>query len=377
MELPGPASLVARRGHNRGLGWLRRVHPMGGHGAGAGAEVGGALRESLRYLTKMITEGKVHSIGCSSSSRTAGTWRVLHRARGPGGSTRSGVGRVPAARRAGPGHRRNFGVIDAITGDALNKHMAWFTEAASRSAEAKRGRTIRRWFDSTELGRLRSRRSRRHGPHPDHPVPYGGVDSMHPDSRPTAPWASCADSRCRSCGARRRSPPPGSAVDGDRRAPRGSGEILLPDLSGLLVHRHEPAVRPGDEHHPVVQRRRSRIPPSGSNPPICTSHTTGSSGSVRRTAYTQWPRFWGRPNVERGVATDIEETLLVDHDRGVGLVPVPEPNTRSYFVPPFRMSLMSILDQPAGVGEVHHRPGRPPSSMDTFSSPRSDSSWSS
>ena len=123
-----------------GLGWLSgAVHPMGGHGAGAGAEVGGALREVVAVPDENDHGGEGAFHRPFFLQPYGGDLEGFFIVRGDG-RTQQGPGSDEFQRLAVRAQAivSSFGVIDAITGDALNKHMAWFTEAAPGSAEAKR-----------------------------------------------------------------------------------------------------------------------------------------------------------------------------------------------------------------------------------------------
>jgi hypothetical protein len=88
--------------------------------------------ESLRFLTGLVTKGRVSSVepfflqphggSVEGFFIMRGDRDELNRIRGEDEFQRYSV-RAQAV-------VQNFGVIEAITGEQLNKHMAWFTEAA-------------------------------------------------------------------------------------------------------------------------------------------------------------------------------------------------------------------------------------------------------
>ena len=88
--------------------------------------------ESLRFLTSLVTKGRVASVepfflqphggNVEGFFIMRGDRDELNKIRGEDDFQRYSV-RAQAV-------VQNFGVIEAITGEALNKHMAWFTEAA-------------------------------------------------------------------------------------------------------------------------------------------------------------------------------------------------------------------------------------------------------
>ena len=88
--------------------------------------------ESLRFLTKLVTEGKAHSIEPFFLQPHGGDLEGFFIVRGD----RDELNKV----RYEDGFQRmsvraqavvsSFGIVQAKTGEQLNKHMAWFTEAA-------------------------------------------------------------------------------------------------------------------------------------------------------------------------------------------------------------------------------------------------------
>ena len=88
--------------------------------------------ESLRFLTNLVVTGKVASVepfflqphggDVEGFFIMRGDRDELNKIRGEDDFQRYSV-RAQAV-------VQNFGVIEAITGEQLNKHMAWFTEAA-------------------------------------------------------------------------------------------------------------------------------------------------------------------------------------------------------------------------------------------------------
>jgi hypothetical protein len=88
--------------------------------------------ESLRFLTKLVTEGKAHSIEPFFLQPHGGDLEGFFIVRGD----RDELNKVRSSDEFQRLQVRAqavvniFGVIDAITGESLNKHMAWFTEAA-------------------------------------------------------------------------------------------------------------------------------------------------------------------------------------------------------------------------------------------------------
>src|SRR5438552_16398753 len=93
--------------------------------------------ESLRFLTNLVTSGEVASVEPFFLEPHGGDLEGFFLVRGG----REELNRI----RASDEFQRlavkaqvfvqNFGVIGAITGEQLNKHMAWFAEAA-RQADA-------------------------------------------------------------------------------------------------------------------------------------------------------------------------------------------------------------------------------------------------
>ena len=93
--------------------------------------------ESLIFLTRMVEEGSVASVepfflqphggDLEGFFVVRGDRDELHKMRSSDGFQRLQV-RAQAV-------VQNFGVIEAITGEQLNKHMAWFTEAAREMGE--------------------------------------------------------------------------------------------------------------------------------------------------------------------------------------------------------------------------------------------------
>ena len=91
--------------------------------------------ESLRFLTGMVTSGQVASVepfflqphggDLEGFFIVRGDRTELHKIRSSDEFQRLQV-RAQAV-------IQNFGVIEAITGEQLNKHMAWFTEAAKEA----------------------------------------------------------------------------------------------------------------------------------------------------------------------------------------------------------------------------------------------------
>jgi hypothetical protein len=88
--------------------------------------------ESLRFLAKLVTEGHAHSIEPFFLAPHGGDLEGFFIVRGDRDELNTVRGSDEFQRLAVRAQAivNNFGVIDAITGDALNKHMAWFTEAA-------------------------------------------------------------------------------------------------------------------------------------------------------------------------------------------------------------------------------------------------------
>ena len=92
----------------------------------------GLFGESLKFLTTLVTQGRVASVEPfflqPNGGDLEGFWIVrgerdeLNKIRGEDGFQKLQI-RAQAV-------VRNFGVIEAITGESLNQHMAWFTEAA-------------------------------------------------------------------------------------------------------------------------------------------------------------------------------------------------------------------------------------------------------
>lgn len=88
--------------------------------------------ESLRFLTSLVEEGRVASVEPFFLEPHGGDLEGFFLVRGD----HEELNRI----RAEDGFQRlatraqvvvqNFGVIAAITGERLNKHMSWFTEAA-------------------------------------------------------------------------------------------------------------------------------------------------------------------------------------------------------------------------------------------------------
>jgi hypothetical protein len=88
--------------------------------------------ESLRFLTKLITEGRVHSIEPFFLQPYGGDLEGFFIVRGERAELNKvrGSDEFQRLQVRAQAIVSNFGVIDAITGEDLNKHMAWFTEAA-------------------------------------------------------------------------------------------------------------------------------------------------------------------------------------------------------------------------------------------------------
>jgi hypothetical protein len=90
--------------------------------------------ESLRYLTSLIETGRVASVepfflephggDLEGFFVVRGDQDELNRIRSDDDFQRLAVRAQVVV--------QNFGVIGAITGERLNKHMAWFTEAAKQ-----------------------------------------------------------------------------------------------------------------------------------------------------------------------------------------------------------------------------------------------------
>jgi len=88
--------------------------------------------ESLKFLTRLVTEGRVASVEPfflqPHGGDLEGFWVVrgdrdeLNKIRGEDSFQRLQI-RAQAV-------VQGFGVIEAITGESLNQHMAWFSEAA-------------------------------------------------------------------------------------------------------------------------------------------------------------------------------------------------------------------------------------------------------
>jgi hypothetical protein len=95
--------------------------------------------ESLRFLTGLVTEGRVASVEPFFLEPHGGDLEGFFLVRGD----HDELNRI----RAEDGFQRlatraqvvvqNFGVIAAITGERLNKHMAWFAEAAKEVSSAE------------------------------------------------------------------------------------------------------------------------------------------------------------------------------------------------------------------------------------------------
>jgi hypothetical protein len=88
--------------------------------------------ESLRFLAGLVTDGRAHSIEPFFLQPHGGDLEGFFIVRGDRDELNKvrGSDEFQRLQVRAQAIVSNFGVIDAITGDALNKHMAWFTEAA-------------------------------------------------------------------------------------------------------------------------------------------------------------------------------------------------------------------------------------------------------
>jgi hypothetical protein len=88
--------------------------------------------ESLRFLVGLVTAGRVASVEPFFLQPHGGDLEGFFIVRGDRDELNKVRGSDEFQRLAVRAQAvvQNFGVIDAITGEALNKHMAWFSEAA-------------------------------------------------------------------------------------------------------------------------------------------------------------------------------------------------------------------------------------------------------
>lgn len=94
--------------------------------------------ESLRYLTGLVTEGRLASVEPFFLEPHGGDLEGFFIVRGE-------LDQLNAVRSSNEFQRlavksqllvQNFGVVGATTGDRLNRHMAWFAEAAAAAEGA-------------------------------------------------------------------------------------------------------------------------------------------------------------------------------------------------------------------------------------------------
>ncbi len=88
--------------------------------------------ESLKFLTKLVTEGRVASVEPFFLEPHGGDLEGFFLVRGDHDELNR-IRAEDAFQRLATRAQvvvQNFGVIAAITGERLNKHMAWFAEAA-------------------------------------------------------------------------------------------------------------------------------------------------------------------------------------------------------------------------------------------------------
>ena len=92
--------------------------------------------ESLKFLTTLVTQGRVASVEPFFLQPHGGDLEGFWIVRGERDELNKirGEDRFQRLQILAQACVRNFGVIEAITGESLNTHMAWFTEAA-RQAE--------------------------------------------------------------------------------------------------------------------------------------------------------------------------------------------------------------------------------------------------
>ena len=90
--------------------------------------------ESLRYLTKLVTEGRVASVEPFFLEPHGGDLEGFFVVRGELEELNTIRGEDSFRRLAVKAQVivQHFGVVGAITGERLNKHMAWFAEAATK-----------------------------------------------------------------------------------------------------------------------------------------------------------------------------------------------------------------------------------------------------
>ena len=88
--------------------------------------------QSLKYLTNLVVEGRVFSVEPFFLEPHLGQLEGFFIVRGDRDELNKIRGEDDFQRYSVRAQAvvQNFGVIEAITGEALNKHMAWFTEAA-------------------------------------------------------------------------------------------------------------------------------------------------------------------------------------------------------------------------------------------------------
>lgn len=88
--------------------------------------------ESLRFLTKLVEQGRVASVEPFFIEPHGGDLEGFFLLRGDGAELNKIRGEDDFQRMAVRAQAvvQHFGVIGAITGERLNKHMAWFAEAA-------------------------------------------------------------------------------------------------------------------------------------------------------------------------------------------------------------------------------------------------------
>ncbi|HEY1330274.1 MAG TPA: hypothetical protein VGH10_02230 [Actinomycetota bacterium] len=90
--------------------------------------------ESLRYLSALVTEGRVASVEPFFLEPHGGDLEGFFVVRGELDELNKIRGEDRFQRLAVKAQVivQNFGVVGAITGERLNKHMAWFAEAATK-----------------------------------------------------------------------------------------------------------------------------------------------------------------------------------------------------------------------------------------------------
>jgi len=93
--------------------------------------------ESLKFLTELVTEGKVASVEPFFLEPHGGDLEGFFVVRGEQDELNA-IRTSDAFQRLAVKAQvlvQNFGVVGAITGERLNKHMGWFADAAMRAEE--------------------------------------------------------------------------------------------------------------------------------------------------------------------------------------------------------------------------------------------------